>query len=76
MEQTISISLERSEVEALVKCLRRRDQTICDIKQELCSSGSAETFEQEQLAFFATEEQIVERILGRLSESLAQPRGG
>ncbi len=70
MEQKITLSLARSDLEALIGCLRRRDQTICDIKQELCVPGSGDTFEREQFAFFAAEEEMVERILGELSAAL------
>lgn len=70
MGQKISIALERAEVEALVQCLRRRDQTICDIKQELCAPGSGDRFDREQLAFFSAEEETVERILKELAAAL------
>jgi hypothetical protein len=67
----VSLMLERSEAEALMKCIKRRDQTICDIKQELCSAGSGDKFEQEQFAFFAAEEETVERILAELNAALS-----
>ncbi len=71
MEQKISLTLARSDLEALIGCLRRRDQTICDIKQELCMPGSGDSFEREQLAFFSAEEETVERILAELTAALS-----
>ncbi len=68
----INLSLARSDVEALIGCLRRRDQTICDIKQELCAAGTGDTFDREQLAFFAAEEETVERILHELTAALGE----
>lgn len=73
MEQTIVLTLARSDAEALVNSLRRRGERLCDIRKELCEPDAADNFEREELAYFDQENALVERILTDLDALLKTP---
>lgn len=73
MEQTIVLTLARSDAEALVHSLQRRGETLCDIKKELCEPDPSEEFDREELAYFEQENQVVERVLSALYAVLKTP---
>lgn len=66
MEQTVVLTLARSDAEALVDSLRRRWERLCDIRKEICEPDPSEDFEREELAFFEQENEVVERVLTAL----------
>jgi hypothetical protein len=69
MEQTVVLTLARSDAETLVSSLRRRGERLCDIRRELCEP-EPEEFEREELAYFEQESQTIERILALLQSVL------
>lgn len=76
MEQTVVLTLARSDAEALVSSLRRRGETLSDIKKELCEGEDpSEEFDREELAFFEQENQAVERVLMALRAVLERQAG-
>ncbi|PWB83964.1 MAG: hypothetical protein C3F11_03855 [Methylocystaceae bacterium] len=66
MEQTVVLTLARSDAEALVDSLQRRAERLCDIRKEICEPDLCENFEREELAFFEKENELVERVLTAL----------
>lgn len=75
MEQTIVLTLARSDAEALVSSLRRRSERLCDIRRELCEPEEADALERQERAYFEEESAVVERVLMALSATLAAPAG-
>lgn len=71
MEQTIVLTLPRSDAEALVGSLRRRAERLCDIRRELCQPDEADALEREERAYFEEESVVVDRVLTALSAALA-----
>jgi hypothetical protein len=71
MEQTIVLTLARSDAEALVGSLRRRSERLCDIRRELCEQGEADELERQERAYFEEENDVVERVLAALNAVLA-----
>lgn len=76
MEQTIVLTLARSDAEALVNSLRRRGERLCDIRKELCGPEPGEEFDREELAYFEQEHEVVERVLTALHAVLKTPAEG
>ncbi|MBY6240150.1 hypothetical protein [Methylosinus sp. Sm6] len=73
MEQTVVLTLARSDVEALVGTLRRRAERLCDIRRELCEPDGADELERQERAYFEQESAAVERILAALDSVLSAP---
>jgi len=46
MEKKITFTLKRVDADALVKCLQRRHERLCDIKQEICEQVKLRKFTQ------------------------------
>jgi hypothetical protein len=75
MDQTITLSLARSDAETLVGALRRRAERLCDIRRELCEPDEADELERQERAFFEAESAVVERVLAALDGALSAPAG-
>ncbi len=71
MEQSITLTLARVDAEMLVRSLQRRNERLCDIRQELCEPDE---FEQELSAYIEQENELVERIIATLHSALGACR--
>lgn len=67
MEQTVVLAIARSDAETLVESLRRRGERLCDIRREICEP---EPFEQEEMAYFERENEVVDRVVAALQAAL------
>jgi hypothetical protein len=76
MEQTIVLTLARSDAEALMSSLRRRSERLCDIRRELCEPDEADALEREERAYIEEENAVVERVLMALNAVLSVPASG
>lgn len=74
MEQTVVLTLARSDAETLVGSLRRRAERLCDIRRELCEPEEGDALEREERAYFEEESAAVERVLAALDAVLTAPR--
>jgi len=76
MEQEITLTLKRADVEVLVKSLRRRKERLCDIRRELCGPEPSDELEREELAYFEEENAVVERVMMALRAVLEKASTG
>lgn len=72
MEPKIALTLARGDAEALMGCLRRRFERLCDIRKELCEPDEFDELEREERAYFDAENVLVERIIGELARALEE----
>ena len=76
MEQKITLTLSRVDADALVKCLQRRHERLCDIKREICPPENAGPYEQEECVYFEQEDEVVGRVLDALRVGLDTNQAG
>jgi hypothetical protein len=70
MEQEVTLKLNRADAAMLLRCLRHRNERLCDIRRELCGPEPCDELERQEAAFFEEESAVVERALVMLGKML------
>jgi hypothetical protein len=70
MEQEITLKLNQTDAEILLRSLRHRSERLCDIRRQLCEPEPCDELEREEAAFFEEENAVVERAIMALRKIL------